>query len=195
MKKKFLLFFLLISGVAVTNAQTEQGRIQAGGNFGVSHYKSDEPNPLQNYTGIAVSPSFGRFYANNRLAGIFINYTYNKNTEPALSKNSSVGGGVYLRQYKPVLSKAFYILLQESAGGAYITTKEPLGKDHGFNTAIGLKPGIAYDITKKMQLEMLLNDLVSASYLHLKRTDQFALQSSLEGTPFNNLSVGFRFYL
>ncbi len=194
MKTTLLLLLVFLLASSFLHAQIDKGRVQIGGQFNFSDYHYNQSSGATNLTTVLFSPAIGRFYATNKLAGVFLNFSYNGFSS---SKLYGYGGGVYFRQYQPIL-KGLYVFADEQVTFTYT---------HGFNNAspssvlnnyslfAGIKPGIAYDLTKRMQLEVAYNNLLSVAYTYQKGTQQFSLNSNLEGSGLQNLLVGFRFYL
>jgi hypothetical protein len=116
--------------------------------------------------------------------------------------------GVFYRKYKK-LAGDFYLF---GEGGADFFTSKQTNTNVQPNTetvvdgtggSLSLMPGVSYKICKKMQLEISLPDILSASYGSYKATPQtnnstqkvFNINSSLNGSLLNSVGVGFRFVL
>ena len=195
MKTTLLLLPVFLLTTLAVHAQIDKGRVQIGGdlNFNNQHF-SQSSNSINNYTSLIIRPSIGRFYATNQLAGLFLNFVYAGNYT---GKTYTYGGGVYFRQYKQVV-KSLYVFAEEQGGfnyNRYTNFPSVSSPVNSYSISLNLRPGIAYDLTKRMQLEMAYNNLLSVSYNYSKDNQIFSLNSSLEGSAFQNLLVGFRFYL
>ena len=120
-----------------------------------------------------------------------------------------------MRQYLPV-AKSLYLFAHEglnvstNKGSGVIGTTLPASRDSkGWNASLGLSPGLAYDLTKKIQLEVLLNNLLGVGYSHSTttdipqgggpknetKTDNFSFNSNADPTQLTSISVGVRFTL
>lgn len=196
MKRTILLFIVLGFISYQSRAQINEGRIQAGGSISAGSLKSEPPfqSDFKN-TNVYISPSIGRFYKTNKLAGVFLSFGYNEASNQSYKMiNRTYGGGVFFRQYQPVLNK-LYIYLHESAEYNYLSGSNDTQRSHGYNIGASLQAGMAYDISKKMQLELSLNRLVSASYQNSTVARGYNISTSLEKDVFSNIGFGFRYFL
>ncbi|RXK83789.1 outer membrane beta-barrel protein [Filimonas effusa] len=179
--KKIFLFIIAIALLSVAaSAQITKGSSYLGGDIGLSHSKSesDQIEYDTKATTIGASASIGFAYKENRVWGLSLNYTY-LNSEDASQdrKLNGYGAGVFLRQYKP-LGKGFYLFANEglnllysvedwhysAAGGTWFGLKT-------YSASVGLSPGVAYDVNRKFQLELSLNNMIYADYSHQKSPD------------------------
>lgn len=180
MQKKLPFFLAAILCATVSSkAQISKENIVLGGNFSFSNTNSGSSTP--NITKFTISPSLGKVYKENRIAGFNLNYQYQGNSVDHDLNTSSYGAGIYLAQYKP-LGKNFYILIRESLNGNFghlryntIYNSNPaIQDDKNFSLSLTINPGVAYDLNKKIQLELLfLNNLISAGYTTTKSTTEF----------------------
>ncbi len=216
MKKIALLFTLFITGYFAANAQIQKGAILLGGQLAYSkstiNYNSAQADQKNQNANINIS--VGKALKDNSVFGVNVGYS------PTRSQNSYNGNvfvnstvnhysaGLFYRQYKK-LAKDFYFYAE--AGAGYIGSNQTLLDNTGNNkvkyTQAGgqlyVTPGIAYAIFKKMQLEILIPQIISLQYANYKTKSatentnqkQFAVNTSLNATPFNSLGVGFRFVL
>jgi len=160
----------------ISKAQVSKGNIVLGGNFSFTTSGYGDGSSYSTY--FFVSPSLGKVYKENRIVGFNLNYGYNGNIDPDL-RTSSYGAGFYLTQYKP-LGKGFLIFLKESLNTYYSHLKNYSSTNQGtfisdnksLSVGITINPGVAYDLSKKIQLELVfLNDLISAGYVHTKNVE------------------------
>ncbi len=208
--KRITLFVLIFTGTSiVSKAQIEKGNILIGGNLGFTS------NSSSNTSTLSLSPSFARAYKNNRLAGFSLTYSHTWQNNKDLN-TSGYGASVFLRQYKPLGKSGFSIFAQETLGYNYLDTRQPLEYNSTqyiqrlqfYTTSLSINPGFAYDISSKVQLELLLNNLVSLSYTTIKSSELnnetefinskqniFNLSSSSNLSELGNVSVGVRFIL
>ncbi len=195
MKTTILLTSFILLSVSVLHAQIEKGRVQIGGNINFSHAKNGPTdfNPGYKSTAFGVAPSIGKFYHKNKLAGIFLNYSYADQVNNSFLQRQ-FGGGVFFRQYLPVVNK-LYVLFHEQAGYFYQNGKDVFGRVHGQSVNLAFTTGMAYDITKRMQLELVLNNLLDANYTKTNRTELYSINTSLQSNTLSGLALGFRFYL
>ena len=214
MQKKILLTVILICFVATAvDAQIKKGATLLGGQFGFSSQKnqSDFQNMESKSLGYNVSPAFGKAIKENLVVGGDITFAYNKN-EPynTLTQRSfNYGAGLFVRQYKN-LGKDFYLFIQYRLGAGYGSTRtkddmQPMNdaKSKSYSVEAAIYPGIAYSISKKIQLEGGLNNLGYIQYSHSNQRsgnpgytykgNNFSLGSSLSN--FGGLTIGFRVLL
>ncbi len=206
MKTRILLAGALSLSSIFSFAQTEKGDLQIGGGLGLAHQKTDDipqVSSAQKYTSISVSPSIGRFYANNKLAGIFLNFNYYETLYNSKNIDRVFGGGFFIRQYQPIF-KSLYLLFDERARFSYNngidilytqTGQEFPSRYHGVSAGLSAQAGLAYDLTKRIQLETLMNNLLYASFAHYNTGNNYYINSSLDGNTFGNILFGFRYNL
>lgn len=160
-----LLLFFYFS----TNAQYNRGMKLLSGTISIGSEKQENSpySPDAKTTSINVRPSLGKFYANNRLIGVFAQFSSYKRTDVPVSQ--SIGGGVFLRQYMPLGKSSFSIYMHEelfaSFGKDYENTLPgPNVKIKTTYATLAVRPALAYGLTKKLQLELQLVDLLSIGY-------------------------------
>jgi len=212
MQTKFTLVLAVVLCTAVTSkAQVSKGNIVLGGNFSFNNINYGSGSNDATY--FSIAPGFGKVYKDNRVAGFTLRYQYNGSQISDLRTNS-YGAGIFLRQYKP-LGKGFYIFLQESLSANFdkykyfstFDTASVLRNNKNLNLAIVVNPGLAYDLSKRIQLELLfLNNLLSAGYLHStesfeidnndieSKQNSFYASSNNETTPLTSINVGVKLF-
>ena|SRR5215212_3840821 len=170
------LLILLVLLTTCLSAQ-EKGQTLVGGSLGFNKTKSVNTESETKTTNIYLSPSIGKFYRKNRLAGVNLYYQHSSHNDKKLN-GDHYGLGFFLRQYQP-LGKSFYLFAEEGINGTagrYSTTyssniynkvKEQYANMYFF-------PGIAYGINKKLQLEIGMPELLTLGYSH---------QSSVSDNP------------
>lgn len=213
MQTKFtLVLAALLCAAVTTKAQVSKGNTILGGNFSFTntHYGSGSN---VNATYFSIAPSVGKVYKDNKVAGITLRYQYNGNQIPEL-RTSSYGAGIFLRQYKS-LGKGFYIFLQESLNANFdrykyytsFDTTSVIRDNKNLNLSIAINPGLAYDLSKRIQLELLfLNNLISAGYTHTtesyeignndikSKQTSFYASSNNDITQFTAINVGVKIF-
>lgn len=170
---KILLLIAVAVGVTFTaSAQITKGSSYLGGgiNYGSSKTKTDNVGSYEQ-TVLGVSPSIGFAYKENRVWGLGLNYNYYK-LSGSNTKEHNYSAVVFLRQYKP-LGKGFYVFAHEQLAGSYFKGQNINGNTsdyNGWGTTAGVSPGFAYDLSRKFQLELVLNNIAYASYNHRTET-------------------------
>lgn len=168
--KKVLLLTAAIACTAITvSAQISKGSSYLGGGINYTNNNSKITKGVNQgeskSNSLNIYPAIGFAYKENHVWGVFLSYGHNENSSAQL-KGNSYGLGAFLRQYKPI-GKGFYIFAHEALGGTYSSSNQGGGvvmntKSIGVN--LGISPGFAYDVSKKFQLEIALNNLVYAGY-------------------------------
>jgi hypothetical protein len=208
MNTKFTLSFLAALTIAVvSNAQINKGSIALGGNINFNSERSKYDNGFKETTiSFLISPSLMISYNNNKAMGFSL--TYNHARYSVLDqKSNTYGAGVFLRQYKP-LGKGFYIFAQEALNFMYSKSNSlndtVLVENKTSSVMLTANPGLAYDLSKKVQLELLLfNNFLSAGYSHhtLKGTnlstiksDDFSIGANLDASQLTSLNIGAKIF-
>lgn len=172
MQTKFtLVLAAMLCAAVTTKAQVSKGNTILGGNLGFSSNKqTDEAGNKTTNTYFSIAPSLGFVYKDNKVLGFIAKYAYAGNGESSDLNTSSFGAGVYLRQYKP-LGKGFYVFAQEALNADFnhfrsvYASPDIIQDQKQANIYIAVNPGLAYDFSKKLQLEVLFfNNLLSAGY-------------------------------
>ena len=214
MQKKILLTLVVFIVVTtVTNAQIKKGATLLGGQFGFNSQKnqSDFQNMESKSMGYNISPAFGKAIKDNLVIGGDITFSYVKNDpyNTFTQRSYNYGAGFFVRQYKN-LAKDFYMFIQSRLGASYASSRtkddiQPINEANskGYTVEVSIYPGIAYSISKKIQLEGGLNNLGFIQYSHSKQTsgnpsftskgNNFSIGSSLSN--YGGLTLGFRVLL
>jgi hypothetical protein len=223
MKTKFLLTAVILFFVAFTaNAQIDKGAVLLGGGVSYYSYKSDQPNYYyansQNKS-VGANIQIGKAVNKNDVAGLILSYNYNKVNainypDSNAYKNNQYGVGIFYRKYKKLL-KDFYFFGE--IDGEY-THSENLqqnlqnGADKSKTTSdggrISFVPGLSYQLCKMMQVELTMQNIVSASYVHFKtnyanitippgpyKGNNFSFNANLNSGFLSNFGIGFKFLL
>jgi hypothetical protein len=169
------LFTLLISSLLIFSALSAQqkGNILIGGTVGFYRAKTNDFLDSSRSTTIYLAPSIGKFYRTNRMAGISLDLGKTSYKDKN-AKSSSYGGGVFLRQYQP-LGKSFYLFAQEGIRAQFSKSQAHYYADLSYiekteyqYAGLYFYPGVAYGLTKKLQLEVAFTQMVSLYYSHSK---------------------------
>jgi hypothetical protein len=188
MKQKFLLSLVFVCTMIVSaKAQISKGSVWLGGSIGFSLTENEYENSTteSKTRTYSVLPAVGIAVKDNLIVGIGLSHT-NKKTEnfgyTKTGKEKTYGGGVFIRQYVPIINK-LYIFGEASAAFRSFEANEELTYNSpplktntkGWDGSLALTPGLALGINKKIQLETGFNSLFSAVYS--KRTTDFNEQS------------------
>jgi hypothetical protein len=189
-----------------TTAQIVKGWKQLGGVIGVqsSTSKNEATGAETSTTYVQVNPSIGKFYANNRVAGVDLIYFGGFNKD--VPDNHSIGGGVFLRQYKPIGKSNLYVFLHERATLLFGKFFNAVASDYipmkSTSVALTVVPGMTYAVTRQLQVDLLIPDIGTLQYIHSKpkdktadaslNTKQFTFRTGISENLFGNVSVGVR---
>jgi len=183
MKKQFYTLLACLSIVFLVpaqdaSAQIKKGDVLLGGNVSFYRAKDDATDAGGSQTNINVFPSFGKAVKDNLvvgLTGVYLQYHWTSNSSSPKSDNKtqSYGGGVFIRRYQ-YLGSGFSAFIQGDLN--YLYTKQELRNPPGSNSSnlsinsinAGFDPGIAYAISKRVQVETGFQNLVYANYSHSK---------------------------
>jgi hypothetical protein len=210
---------LTICSVSLLNffgaAQITKGSTLLGGSVTFGNSKTDPVNGAT-YTkqiNSSVGLSAGVAIKENLVAGGSLSYGHAKlqfvdpgDVTQTANKSNSYGAGTFLRRYI-TLGKNFYLFGQAGLNFGISKGEQPAGvnekiESKGWNISLNAAPGISYALTKKFQLELGFNDLVSLYYNKsssespgngvpvTSKNRSYGLSSSL-GTS-APLSIGFR---
>lgn len=208
MYSKILLFSGCLFLASSISAQINKGAILVGGNLGFSTQKTEVTDEKTNT--FNISPAIGRAIKENLIAGIDLAFSRSLSLRDNVNyyENSfkSYGGGIFLRKYA-LIANSFYLFGQARIGGYSLEEKQAsttiVYNTDSYGIDLSVYPGIAYAITKKLQLEAGLPNIFSIGYFSRKTTStqstttihtkSFGASTSLtNGAP---LSIGIRLLL
>lgn len=217
MDKRYFTVLLLLLSFTV-NGQIKKQSIVLGGQLFYYNYKYQVDNLNQKSESGTISVSIGKAYKENKVIGINLSFSpirqsnfLNGNDTVNLTYNRFDIGAFY-REYKK-LAKDLYFFCQ--VDGAFITADQienykiaagnvKVTQRGGY---VSLTPGISYQVFKKMQLELIIPNILGAQYLVTKynsqisqvknsKQEQFLFYSNINNnTGLGFLGVGFRFIL
>ncbi len=216
MRKVLSLLLITIAVNTTTNAQIKKGAVLLGGQIAVAYSDNNGTNnsqTVQKNNATIFNLSVGKAIKENTVIGIKAGYGGNKNktTSGPNSYNNDVkfyNAGLFYRKYKN-LGTNFYFFGE--AGAGYYGTRQTINDNAGNDTEnnvsgfqLSITPGIAYQVCNKLQLEVLIPNMVTAQYAVAKhkapnnvvsKSDQFQFSTNLNGSPFNALAFAFRLIL
>jgi hypothetical protein len=220
MKQKFLLSLVFVCTFIVSaHAQIKKGGTWLGGGVGYSEQKTDYDGSSSDAKSrtFVISPAIGKVVKDNLVVGISLSYSNSKieNNSSASTidqKGKSYGGGVFLRQYVPIINR-LYIFGQGNANYASTrineTQRDYYGvptkyKSKGWGSSLSITPGVAVSINKNLLIESGFNNLFSIAYSRNKTsldspsapkttTSNFSAGVSLENQ--SALYLGFRWLI
>jgi hypothetical protein len=160
-----------------------------------------------------MSIQFGKVVKEN--TDVRIIFSYNHFYNPNSPRNDQFNGGVFYRKYKS-LAKNFYFF--DEGDALYFHRKETLGqlvagndgsKQISNGASLAFVPGVSYSLSKRMQMELLMPNIISLSYTHVKTQstsagtnsittengDSFSAGVNLSSNLLSNFGIGFKFFL
>jgi len=217
MKKLYILSVIaILISFSVVNAQINKGSLFLGGNIGFnsSHSVADDNSVSYKQDGFTISPTIGKAIKENLILGAGLIFFYNKYRQGPTNindyqKSNGYGANVFLRRYKGI-GKNFYIFLEGTLGGNYTKSyNSPLTSYNNYKRTsfgLGATPGISYAVSKRLQLELGLNQILSVDYTHEKgdkgvnygvpyKSNSFSITTSLTNSYLSSVYFGFRLLL
>jgi hypothetical protein len=161
--------FIPLLLLTVSLSAQEKGQLLIGGSLGFNKTKAVIYGLETKNTNIYVTPSMGKFYRKNRVAGINLLYQHQSYNDKNLNGHY-YGLGFFLRQYQP-LGKSFYLFAEEGISGtkgsySSLVSSNSYSKSKEEYANIYFFPGIAYGINKRLQLEIGMPELITLGYYH-----------------------------
>jgi hypothetical protein len=196
MKKLTLLTLASLCLLSLTSsAQITKGSVLLGG--GISGYKNKSGiNQDENTnSSFAFYPAFGLAIKENAVAGLRLSYFHSKAEQngvvyPNVQEQNGFSAGVFYRRYMG-LGKKFYLFGEGSVYYSYSKNRQEYTNSKSLqtnnNVGVSFYPGVAFAVSRKIHLEVGLNDLVDLSYGSNK------METTLSGTTTISNGSGFGF--
>jgi hypothetical protein len=212
MKKQFYLLAAGLLFACITNAQIKKGDVLLGGNVGFSKQTISSASPYTNdQTAFSISPSIAKAVKDDLIVGVNLTYFHNREkqggTPYVITTQDNYGLGFLVRKYK-TLGAGFALFAEGDLSGLYELsnnydigdTKPPADKTYSIN--LGFYPGIAYFISRHVQLETGIQNLAYVQYGHTKmgqapnevKSNTFSLGTNLNQL-LNNFVIGVKWVL
>lgn len=218
--KILLLFAIFIWAVPESNAQINTGRYLTGGGFNMHNAKYSEPYPAPKVESLNTNIQFGKVIRENTIAGLILSYGYSNYyystdaPDSNFSKSNQYNAGVFYRKYKSLL-RGFYFFGEADAAYFHRKNKQYFqsvgqGSRSVTNGVLAsFNPGISYAVWKRMQIELLIPDIIMLSYSHVKtdyntttppsapnkKGNIFSVNTNLNSNLLSSFAIGFKFLL
>jgi hypothetical protein len=194
-----------------SHAQFAKGSKLIGGNFSVFSTAHTLDGIENKYTSISIAPSIGKFYKQNRMFGVSVSVSTTFRKDRA--DDYGYGAGIFLRQYKPLAKSAFLLFIEENASASRERSKQFTWGSNDFyqqysyhRIALGISPGLAYSLSRNLQLEASIPSFLLFHYQAMKtkgvgssspeeKNNSFVFSSGLSSTALGDLSVGVRWLI
>jgi len=170
MKQRFLLSLLFVCSLAITTqAQINKGALWLGGQAGYSQTNSKAGSTNNSkQRSVNFSPAVGTAIKENLILGVFVNYSNYKYTTsgPSSRKEETVGGGIFIRKYIPVVNRLYLFGDARAFYNSYKLreTHSPDRKIKGFDAGISATPGVSFAVTNKLHIETGVSSLLFTRY-------------------------------
>lgn len=184
MKKLFLVIAITCVSLLTVAAQSP-GKVWLGGSLGISSYK---PNGGDTYTNFLLLPEFG-FVINEKIsAGLsigFQQYEYSSSSLVATNKMTGVTVAPFLR-YSVLKGEIGNLFIDGGIG--YSAYTESKSDDRFVSLEIGLKPGVALNVSEKFRLTAKYGFLGFRNYSDSFEAHEYGLNLDL-----SNVLLGVNF--
>jgi hypothetical protein len=188
MNTKILLCFAIFFCAAITtNGQINEGRYLLGGSASFNSVAAQQYSNSK-YEALNTNIQLGKVVKDNTVAGLILSYGY-FNNDPT-NKSEQFSAGVFYRKYK-TLANNFFFFGEGDAVYSHSTTTQGIfqtgsngTKNWSNGAALFFTPGLSYSVCKRMQMELLIPNIFSLSYSHLRT------ENTLTGTTFTSSTKG-----
>lgn len=212
--KKAIILVLMSCGSAAVFAQIKSGATLLGGNLSMNTSKTSNNSQSESKGhSFYVQVSAGYAFKANTVAGLIVGLIDAKSeaTNSETITNKGFTGGLFYRAYRPISNKWYWFLQGNALYSNNKNTTDDLGtiNDRTVKSnavSLGVTPGISYQLTKRLQAELAINDLANLQFQQSKTLDAgnnelSKLNTVGFGTGFTsngilgNISLGFRLTL
>ena len=215
--KKTTTAFLLICFATTTHAQffkgqpttpIKKGTTLLGGSLQLNNNSTKVQNVITNNNTLQFNPQISCGVGTNKVRGINLYISNSKNVNGnVVDKNSGIGFGVFSRHYKSFHSLLYGIIQSDISYHYYEYNRIGIVIPTNVSTNavnINVQPGIAINISKNFQAEILFSNMIKFSYhnsvekkpnisISPIRKNNLFLNGNLD--PTKNISFGFRYLL
>lgn len=210
--KILLLLAIIFCGALAANAQIDKGRFLIGGGFNYNNVKN-QPTPDSKFESLNANIQFGKVIKDNNVVGLIISYGYSQGNY--YTRINQYSAGVFYRKYKPLIKDLYFF---GEVDAAYLYSKNISGNfTSGFDgtryisngVSIAFIPGISYAVCKRLQIELIMPNIISLSYSNVKtdytsstspsttgfKGNTFSFNSNLNSNLLSSFGMGFKFLL
>lgn len=213
-KSSVALLLLLFASIFSYAQLFDKGKILLDGSISMNHSKTENANENAATTNGNLSLSIGKAIKKNTFWGGSISIGHSDiknelvNTSPnnfliEKYKSNNIGASVFYRKYL-ALGNNFYLYGQSGLGFSYGRSKSTYSNKtnyelKSYKIELGINPGISYGLSKKLLMNLSLNNLLNLSYSHnsnnTDKASSLSFGSSLSTNALSNVGVGFSLLL
>lgn len=218
MMKTLTLITAFTTFYLFSSAQIKKDAVLLGGHISFGNNKTSTiPATNESKNNSAVfNIMVGKAFKQNQVFGLYGGYGKSKyesdfTGNKATAINNTYAAGIFYRHYKN-LSKVFYFFGEASVGfngtkNENVTyNQQPPTKNTSITNgvALGIIPGISYQVSNKLQLEVLMAQFAALQYGTTKNTANngsvskisgFSFSTNLNTSLLNSFALGFKFIL
>jgi hypothetical protein len=207
MKKHFYLLTVGLLTACISYAQVKKGDVLVGGNIGFFKQDVSPGQSGNDLTSFSIYPSIGKAIRDDLVVGLNLGYAHSRTksvtSDAYITTQVQYSLGAYIRRYKN-LGAGFALfgegdlLLTYGLYKSYYDggPKPPASKSYSIRA--GLYPGIAYFLSRRVQVETGFQDIVNVQYLQsgfgADKSNSVSLNANLN-KAFDNFVVGFKLLL
>jgi len=210
MKKQFYLLAVGLFTACVGYAQVKKGDVLLGGSIGFSKQDVSPAQSGSDATSFSFFPSIGKAVRDDLVVGLNLGYVHSKSkygSPASITTQDNFSLGAYIRRYKN-LGAGFALFaegdlsLTYGLGKSYYEGGIKPPADKAYSIGAGFYPGIAYFLSRRVQIETGFQDLVNVRYAHTNsggapddyKSNGVSLNANLN-KAFDNFVVGFKLLL
>jgi tetrahydromethanopterin S-methyltransferase subunit G len=216
--KNYCLLIVGLFFAIFLQAQIKQNAVLLGGRLGQNNNLLRSVNSEEKKSTLIIQSAIGKAVKENKVVGVLLGFSFDNNRnintglDTSTRKVNVVNIGIFYRQYKKI-GKDFYLFGEVETGYRSVRSNNKLSSiigdvrisENAWFTNFNL--GAAYQLSKKIQLELIMPNIGIMEYGITKRTSTvasvsdyknkgFSFDSNISSNTFlSNLQIGFRFVL
>jgi long-subunit fatty acid transport protein len=197
--KKILGLILSIAPL-ISFGQVEKGMWLLSGN--ASFQKNPDNGSISvtptSVTSIQLTPYAGYMVSSKIAVGLSVNYLkskfeFSQQNQASLSNSeaTSFTAGPFIRYYQPITEKFFFfaqgdVMFGKGTSDLLSPTSGTINKDELTSTAVALRPGVAYFISKRWAFEVVLGSIMYSN----RSYKSGGSSTNVDGFAFNFITRG-----
>lgn len=178
--------------------------------------KNTQPYPNSKNESLYTNFLFGKAVKENNVVGVILSYNYSNNyyNNNQDTKNTQYSAGVFYRKYKRLIKDLYFfgevdaLYHHGESTPGYTQNGNYFSRSISNGGSVSFIPGISYAVCKRMQLELLMPNIIGISYSHTKTDyintpappssgegNSFSFNTNLNANLLNSFGIGFKFLL